>query len=286
MAPERGSRRNPAPASATKPGKSAAKFASAERRSRPPARIAPPPLLRGQRALVTGASGGIGAAIAAALAGAGAEVWLHYGRGRGRAEAVARRIAAGGGRARVIAADLRRGDAIAALARALPARLDILVHCAGLWGDTPLGETAEPSFDDLAAVNFKAPFWLTQALLPALRRGARIVNVSSVAGRTGVARRSLYGATKAALDAYTRSWALELAPRGIRVNAVAPGYVLTRMTASHFADAAVKGRALARHPFGRFTRAAEVAAAVLFLCSPASAGITGQILNVSGGFVI
>jgi NAD(P)-dependent dehydrogenase (short-subunit alcohol dehydrogenase family) len=124
-------------------------------------------------------------------------------------------------------------------------------------------------------------------MLPKLRDGARIVNMSSVAGRVGIAGgRSLYGATKAALDSLTKSWALELAPRGIRVNAVAPGYVETDMTAAHLGDPATRERALSRHPLGRLTTVDDVARAVAFLCTDDAGFVTGQSLNVSGGFVI
>src|SRR5262249_16864171 len=140
---------------------------------------------------------------------------------------------------------------------------------------------------EILFTNLKGIFWLTQAALPKLRDGARIVNISSTAGRVGIAGgRSLYGATKAAVDSLTKSWALELAARKIRVNAVAPGYVETDMTAEHFADPAIKETALARLPFGRLTNVLDVANAVLFLCKEEAFFITGQSLNVSGGFVI
>jgi NAD(P)-dependent dehydrogenase (short-subunit alcohol dehydrogenase family) len=123
--------------------------------------------------------------------------------------------------------------------------------------------------------------------LPLLREGARIVNISSVAGRTGVAGgRSLYGATKAALDSLTRNWALELAPRKILVNAVAPGYVTTDITAGHFSDPARLRRAIERHPLGRLAAPEDVADVVAFLCSDNARFITGQSINVSGGFVV
>ena len=101
--------------------------------------------------------------------------------------------------------------------------LDILVNNAGIWGNTPLGSTSLTDLETMLDINVKGLFWMTQAALPRLRDGARIVNISSTAGRVAIARgRSLYGATKAAVDSFTRSWALELAPRNIRVNAVAP----------------------------------------------------------------
>ena len=130
-------------------------------------------------------------------------------------------------------------------------------------------------------------FWLTQTLLPLLREGAGIVNISSVAGRAASPEgRSLYRASKAAVDAFTRNWALELAPRRIRVNAVAPGMVETDMTAEHLASSETRQRLLSRHPLGKLGSAEEIADAVLFLCSEASQFITGQSINVSGGFVI
>jgi len=136
-------------------------------------------------------------------------------------------------------------------------------------------------------VNIKSVFWVTQDALPLLNEGARIINISSVAGRVGVrGGRSLYGATKAAIDAFTRNWALELADRKILVNAVAPGYVTTDMTNEHFSDVEVRKRAIERSPLGKLGNAEEVADVVAFLCSHEARWITGQILNVSGGFVI
>jgi len=112
------------------------------------------------------------------------------------------------------------------------------------------------------------------------------VNVSSLAARIGrAAPRSLYGASKAAVDAFTKNWALELAPRKIRVNAVAPGYITTDMTAGYFADEKVLKHAIERQPFGRLGYPEEVADVVLFLCSPQSNWITGESVNVSGGFI-
>jgi NAD(P)-dependent dehydrogenase (short-subunit alcohol dehydrogenase family) len=130
-------------------------------------------------------------------------------------------------------------------------------------------------------------FWLTQAVLPKLRDGARIVNMSSTAGRVGIAGgRSLYGATKAAVDSFTKSWALELAPRNIRVNAVAPGYVETDMTAAHLANPQTRQDILSRQPLGLLATVNDVANAVIFLCTEEASLITGQSLNVSGGFVV
>lgn len=241
------------------------------------------PSLQGQTALVTGGSRGIGRAIALHLARAGARVVVHYHRNRDAAENVAKE--AGG--ARLVQADLRSMQDIEQLARSLAdTRFDILINNAGLWGFTPLGSTTLESLEAMLDVNVKAVFWLTQALLPLLNEGARIVNLSSIAGRIGRAGgRSVYGASKAAVDAFTRNWALELAPRKIRVNAVAPGYIDTDMTAGYFSDPKILQHAVDRQPFGRLGHAEEVADVVMFLCSTQSQWITGESVNVSGGFV-
>jgi 3-oxoacyl-[acyl-carrier protein] reductase len=165
--------------------------------------------------------------------------------------------------------------------------LDILVNNAGIWKSTPLGSTSEVVLNEVIHTNLTGMFWLTQAVLPKLNLGARIVNLSSTAGQTATAGgRSLYGATKAGVDALTRNWALELAPRKIRVNAVAPGYIETDMTAAHLGDPDTREHALRRHPLGRLGTAEDVARVVAFLCTEAAAFVTGQSLNVSGGFVI
>jgi 3-oxoacyl-[acyl-carrier protein] reductase len=243
-------------------------------------------ILDGKTALVTGASRGIGRAVAVVLAGAGAEVILHYHRQRDAAEVVARDI----GAARIVQGDLGSMESIEKMVREFVGdgtKLDILINNAGVWGPTPMGGTKLADLEAMLNVNVKGMFWLTQGLLPCLRDGARIVNMSSIAGRLGTAGgRSVYGATKAAVDAFTRNWALELAPRGILVNAVAPGYVETDMTTEFFADEQRRQRAVERSPLGRLGNAEEVADTVLFLCSDGARWITGQSLNVSGGFWI
>jgi NAD(P)-dependent dehydrogenase (short-subunit alcohol dehydrogenase family) len=209
---------------------------------------------------------------------------IHYNRNREAAESVSKEI----GGATLLQADLQSMQEIDRLIASLgETRLDILVNNAGVWGPTPLGSTSLEWLDTMLDVNVKAVFWLTQGLLPHLQKGARIVNVSSLAARIGRAGgRSLYGASKAAVDAFTRNWAMELAPRKIRVNAVAPGYIDTDMTAGYFSDPTVLQHAVERQPFGRLGHADEVAEVVLFLCSPASQWITGESVNVSGGFVV
>lgn len=243
------------------------------------------PLLAGQTAFVTGGSRGIGRAVALTFAREGAEILLHYHRNRDAAEAVAAEI---GKPVRLLQADLGSASSIDAMVADVGSTpVDILVNNAGIWGSTPLGSTPLEELDAMLNLNIKGMFWLTQVVLPLLREGARIVNISSVAGRLGTAGgRSAYGASKAAVDAFTRNWALELAPRKIRVNAVAPGYVETDMTQTYFSDGQRLESAIQRTPFKRLGNTQEVADTVLFLCSDAARWIVGQSINVSGGFVV
>jgi NAD(P)-dependent dehydrogenase (short-subunit alcohol dehydrogenase family) len=241
--------------------------------------------LKGATALVTGGSRGIGRAICLRLAREGADIVLHYNRNRNAAEKTAASI---GREVTLVRANLGSIEEINTMFSELGhVRLDILINSAGIWKSTPLGSSPAELVEEMLATNLKGPFWVTQCALPLLKDGGRIVNISSVAGRTGVAGgRSLYGATKAAIDSLTRNWALELAPRHILVNAVAPGYITTDMTAAHLSDPATFERAIARHPLGRLGTAGDVADAVAFLCSDSARFITGQSINVSGGFVI
>jgi 3-oxoacyl-[acyl-carrier protein] reductase len=241
--------------------------------------------LAGTTALITGGSRGIGRAICQRLATQGAEIVLHYNRNQAAAEEAASSI---GREVRLVHADLASPEQIEKMFRELgQIRLDFLINNAGVWKGTPLGSSAAELVNEVIDTNLKGPFWVTQCALPLLKDGGRIINISSVAARTGVAGgRSLYGATKAAIDSLTRNWALELAPRKILVNAVAPGYVATDMTADHFSDPATLERAVSRHPLGRLGTPEDVADVVAFLCSDSAKFITGQIINVSGGFVI
>lgn len=210
---------------------------------------------------------------------------LHFNRSRAAAEETAAAI---GRKVTLAQADLSSVAEIERLFHQLADRkLDFLINNAGIWKSTPLGSSTAALVDEILSTNLRAPFWITQCALPLLNDGARIVNISSVAGRIGVAGgRSIYGAAKAGLDALTRNWALELAPRRILVNAVAPGYVTTDMTAAHLGDPATYDRAIARHPLGRLGTPEDVADVVAFLCSGDAGFITGQCINASGGFVI
>lgn len=241
------------------------------------------PELSHQTALVTGASRGIGAAIARALAHEGATVIVHYSSNRASAQKLAADL-----KGKAVQADFSTPRGVDQLVQSLSGTsLDILVNNAAVWRPSPLGTSTTDDVQQLLDVNLRSVFLLTSCLAPQLNSGARIVNLSSTAARVGIgAGRSLYGATKAAIDSLTKSWALELAPRGIRVNAVAPGYVETEMTAEYFSDPAVLRNTIERSPFHRLGNVEEVADIVLFLCSERSRWITGQSLNVSGGFVI
>lgn len=243
------------------------------------------PTLAGKIALVTGGSRGIGRAICLRLAGEGAEIVLHYHRNRAAAESVAAAIEPP---VSLVQADLSSPEDIERMFAGMSdLRLDILVNNAGIWKPTPLASASLEVVNQTIDTNLRGPFWVTRCALPLLRDGARIVNLSSVAGRTGKAGgRSLYGATKAAIDSLTQNWALELAPRKIRVNAVAPGYIATDMTAQHLSNPATLAHAIERHPLGRLGTAEDVADVVAFLCSDDSRFITGQSINVSAGFVV
>jgi 3-oxoacyl-[acyl-carrier protein] reductase len=237
-------------------------------------------------ALVTGASRGIGRAVALALAEAGAEVIVHYGASAAEAHAVVAQIAAAGGRAHAVGADLAAPDGPADLARQVRAivgeRLDILVANAGVARSASIEETTIEDFDRLFAVNVRAPFFLVQQLLPILGEGSSVIFTSSLAAHAAVGTLSAYAATKGAIDTLVKHFAADLGPRGIRVNAVAPGVVATDM--SSFAkteqgrDATTSMQALKR-----VAQADDIAPAIAFLASDAAHWITGDTLRVDGG---
>jgi NAD(P)-dependent dehydrogenase (short-subunit alcohol dehydrogenase family) len=241
--------------------------------------------LDGTTALVTGGSRGIGRAICQALAREGAAIILHYNSNLRAAEETAASIR---GEVRLVQADVSSAEQIEAMfAELKQIEIDFLINNAGIWGGTPLGSSPLAAIDKMLDTNLRGPFWITQCALPLMKDGGRIVNISSVAGRIGVAGgRSLYGATKAAMDSFSKSWALELAPRKILVNSVAPGYITTDMTEGFFSDPAMLEMAIKRQPMGKIGTPEEVADVVLFLCSEGARFVTGQSINVSGGSII
>ncbi|WP_144140076.1 SDR family NAD(P)-dependent oxidoreductase [Paraburkholderia sp. BCC1884] len=242
--------------------------------------------LTGKTALVTGASRGIGRASALALAQAGAQVLVHYSSGEKEADAVVAEIRAAGGNAQKVAANLRDADGPHALARQVRAvigqRLDILVANAGISKAASIEDTTVADFDDLFAVNVRAPYFLVQQLLPVMCKGSSVVLLSSLAARAAVGTLPAYAATKGAVDTLVKHFASALGERGIRVNAVAPGVVETDMSNFTKTDA---GRAvtLGMQALKRLAQPDDIGGAVAFLASDAARWITGETLHVDGG---
>jgi 3-oxoacyl-[acyl-carrier protein] reductase len=241
--------------------------------------------LQGRTALVTGASQGIGRACALALAQAGARVALAA-RNESKLNEVAAEIAQKGGAAAVFALDLASEESIKACAKSAVQHfgsIEILVNNAGITRDTLALRMKRADWDEVIQTNLTGTFLVTQALLsPMLKaRWGRIINISSVVGETGQAGQANYAASKAGLIGLTKSLARELASRNITVNAVAPGYIETAMTA--VLDEKQREGMLAGIPLGRPGTDAEIAAAVKFLASEEAAYITGHVLDVNGG---
>jgi len=242
--------------------------------------------LSGKTALVTGASRGIGRASAVALAKAGAQVLVHYSSGEKEADAVVAEIRKDGGRAEKIGADLRQAEGPHDLAKKVRAivgdRLDILVANAGISKAASIEDTKVEDFDNLFAVNVRAPFFLVQQLLPALCKGSNIIFTSSLAARASVGALSAYGATKGAVDTLVKHFASALGPRGIRVNAVAPGVVETDM--SNFTKTeAGREVTLGIQALKRMAQPDDIGAVVAFLASDDARWITGDSIHVDGG---
>jgi NAD(P)-dependent dehydrogenase (short-subunit alcohol dehydrogenase family) len=241
--------------------------------------------LSGKTALVTGASRGIGRSSALALAGAGAQVLVHYGRGAQEADSVVADIREAGGRADSVAADLAAPDGAHRLAEQVRTvvgdRLDILVANAGISRSATIEDTTVADFDDLFAVNVRAPYFLVQQLLPIMATGSSIVLLSSLAARSALGNPA-YAATKGAVDTLVRHFAFILGPRGIRVNAVAPGIVHTDMSNFTKTD---EGRtfALGIQALKRLAQPDDIAGVVAFLASDDARWITGGTVRVDGG---
>jgi NAD(P)-dependent dehydrogenase (short-subunit alcohol dehydrogenase family) len=248
--------------------------------------------LESKTALVTGATSNIGRAIAIAFAAEGAHVAVS-GRSRERGEAVIAKIRAAGGRADFIAADLDgSASASAALAveatRVLGGRIDVLVNNAGIYPGPSTTATDEATFDEVYAVNVKAPFFLTAAVAPAMaeRGTGAIINLGSWIARLGIPIGSLYSSTKGAMETLTRAWAAEFGPSGVRVNAISPGVVRTPSAVSvgeaeeHPAESMMRGT-----PAGHSGSPDAVAHAAVYLACDESSFVHGTVIDVDGGRV-
>lgn len=244
--------------------------------------------LPGQTAMITGASTGIGRATAVALASAGADIAVHYGSSRGEAEKTALEIESHGRRAVLVRGDFRDVDAPKAVideaVAGLGGRLDILVNNAGsLIGRKSIDEMDAGFWHGVIALNLSSVFFAIKAALPHMPAGARIVNVSSIAGRHGGGPGAFaYAAAKGGVMSLTRGLAKELAPRQIRVNAIAPGVVDTPFH-EHFSTPELLETFKKGIPLGRLGTADDCAGVVLFLVSPLSAFLTGETVDINGG---
>ena len=259
--------------------------------SQTPASSAVLPLFRldGRTALVTGAGGGIGAAIAATLAEAGAHVVL-VARNGSPLEAVAAQIGAAGGSAQVRICDVTKSGDVHTMINELEC-LDIVVNNAGTNIPEPFVEVSEEHLDFMIDLNVRAAFIVSQAAVrkmledpQRLGKGGAVINISSQMGHVGSPNRTVYCMTKHAIEGLTKAMAIELASQGIRVNSVAPTFVDTPLI-RRIVDTAEKQQFLvSKIPMGRMAKVEEIAAAVLYLASPAAAMVTGTCLLVDGGW--
>jgi len=257
-------------------------------------------VLKGRVALVTGGSRGIGAEIVRVFTEAGARVAFSYRQARDRAEALVNEC---GGTERCVALEQdlsspAEGRALVAAAIQAFGRLDVLVVNHGVWPaeDVPIAQMAEEQWRSTLAVNLDSVFGLVQAAVAQMDGQAapvdgadtkgHIVLISSTAGQRGEAFHADYAVTKGAVISLTKSLSSELAPRGIRVNCVAPGWVTTEMSAPALADPELGPKIAAGIPVGRPGTPREIAGPVLFLCTPLAGFISGEVLNVNGGAVL
>lgn len=244
--------------------------------------------LKGKTALVTGASSGIGTAIAEVFADAGADIAGH-GRDAGRLADVGARVAAMGRRFVAVPGDLADPNQTAKVAnQALDAfgQVDILVHSAGVALTGPVVEYDLADWNRTLAINLTAPFILAKALLPGMmaRRQGKIINISSQTGVIALKDHAAYAASKGGLNALTKSLMTEAAPHNVQVNAICPTVVLTEMGKQLWSAPEKKDPFIARTPLGRFGEPVEIADMALYLASPASDLVNGAIMMIEGGY--
>jgi len=249
--------------------------------------------LQGKTALVTGGTRNLGLGMALRLAASGAIVAVKYASNAAAAEAAIGAISADGGQVFAIKAKLGAPGAIEALIEALDAELkrrtgsrglDILVNNIGGGGYGTIASTTPEEYDCIFANNVRSPFFLTQALLPRLNDGGRVINISSAASRLAGKDFIAYSMSKAALDMFTRVLSKELGPRHVNVNAVQPGFNVTDSNTDVLQNAEIRKQIEGMTAFGRFGEPSDIAEVVHFLASPAGRWVTGQTIEASGGF--
>lgn len=242
--------------------------------------------------LVTGASKGIGAACARLFAELGANVAVHYKLDRTGADAVVNEARALGRKAEAVAADLSewsQGEALLEASEAKVGPIDIVILNHGIWKGAPIDGMSEADYDEMLDANLRGVFSVSGAAVKRMKargQGGRLVFIASTAGQRGEAEHAHYAATKGAVISLTKSLASELAPFGILVNCVAPGWVETPMTEPALSDAATRAWVNKQIPLGRVATAREIAGPVAFVASGLATFMTGEILNVNGGAVL
>jgi 3-oxoacyl-[acyl-carrier protein] reductase len=244
--------------------------------------------LANKTALVTGASRGIGRAIARRLAADGAHVFVHYNSSQTQADELIAEITAAAGSAEAIGANLEDADAVDQLITDLKTRLgtrklDVLINNAGILDHVSLGNSNASALDRLLAVNVRAPFQLTSGLVDSLADDARVLFTSSIVSKKVFPGVATYALTKGAIDTLTRYLAAELGERGIRVNAIAPGAIDTDMAAGFIGTDEGKDQVKSMQALKRVGQPDDIARVAGFLAGPDSGWVTGQIIDVSGG---